>query len=54
MQLFSITDRPYGRHLFFFLVDVIRLVKQKVIGLKDCPTIYLILIAYQELNILKY
>ena len=53
MQLLSVIERPYGRHLFFFLVDVIRLVNQKIIGLKDCPIIYLILIDHKELNMLN-
>lgn len=53
MQLLSVTERPYGRPLFFFPVDVIRLVNPKVIGFKDCPIIYLILIDHKELNMLN-
>lgn len=54
MHFFSVTEKPYGRHLFFFLVYVIRLVKWEVIGLKDCPCIYFIFIYHKELSVLKY
>lgn len=52
MQLFSVTERPYGRHLFFSLVDVITLVNERILDL-DCPSIYLILIDHKALNALK-
>lgn len=54
LLLKAVTERPYGRHLFSFLVCVIRSVKRMVIELKDCPSIYLILIDRKELNMLKY